>query len=64
MCLFSLNDNTQVIRSFKKSFKIRQLDFVINDDDVAETQFHLIIAYMSEMDEKAALFVVQRSYSN
>ena len=54
-----------MIRSFKKSFKIRQLDFVINDDDdVAETQFHLVTAYMSEMDEKATFFVVQRSYSN
>ena len=64
MCLFSLNDNTQVIRSFKKSFKIRQLDFGINDDDVAETQFHLVTSYMSEIDEKATFFVVQRSYSN
>ena len=59
MCLFSLNDNTQAIRSLKESLKIRQLNFTINDDDVAETQFHLSTSYISEMDD----YKLQRGYS-
>ena len=59
ICLFSLNDNTQAIRSLKESLKIRQLNFTINDDDVAETQFHLSTSYISEMDD----YKLQRGYS-
>ena len=54
--LFSLNDNTQAIRNLKDYFKTRQLDFDINDDDVAETQVYLAAAYMSKMNEKAVFF--------
>ena len=47
MCLFSLNDNTQAIRSLKECLKIKQLNFTINDDDVAETQFYIIVIYIN-----------------